>query len=163
MNFVDLAILAAIAYSAWGGIRLGFVMGVFQLVTLVLGVVVALALQAPVGEALAPVLPLAPEVSRLAVFVALLTLIGWGLGLLGSTLLQPVVRRLRATRAGGAADRVLGLVPSGLRGVVYAGSTLLIARLVLPEGHAWREAIDTSLLGPPVVAVFELFYRFAQP
>lgn len=158
MNVLDLAIVAAIAFNAWGGMKVGLVMGVYQLIVLVVTVVAAIALQEPVGAALGPMLPVSPEIARLAVYVVILALLGYAFGLIGSLLLRPLIRKLRSTKIGGRADRVLGLIPGALRGVVYAGSLIFVARLVLPQGHQWRELLDTSAIAPVVVAVFERFY-----
>lgn len=148
MNAVDLLIIAALVLAAVAGLRAGFIMTLFGLITWVVAIPVALVLQGPVGSLLTPLL--AEPIALTVAFVAVLVLVESGFGALGAVAIVPFVKRLHAARVMGAADRVLGIVPSILRTLVIA-AVALAAALVLPVGNDVRAAIDGSRIGQVLV------------
>jgi len=162
VSTADLAILAAIAYQAWNGLRVGLVMGLFQLVVLAAGILGALIFEEPVAAALEGLVPMGPDSRRLAAFFVISTAANMILGILGGRVLGPVMARQRRSRAAGALDKALGLIPAALRGVIYAGSLVFMARLALPAGHDIRTALDESALAGIVQTIFEVFTPYAR-
>ena len=148
MNAVDLLIIAALVLAAVAGLRAGFIMTLFGLITWVVAIPVALVLQGPVGSLLTPLL--AEPIALTVAFVAVLVLVESGFGALGAVAIVPFVKRLHADRVMGVADRVLGIVPSILRTLVIA-AVALAAALVLPVGNDVRAAIDGSRIGQVLV------------
>jgi uncharacterized protein YkwD len=131
------------------GIRAGFVVTLFGLITWVVAIPVAVILQGPLGSVLARV-GVAVPLARTLAFVILLLLVESAFGLLGSLAIAPFAKRLHAHRILGIADRVLGVVPSVLRTLVIA-AVALAAALVLPVGNDIRGAIDGSSIGQVLV------------
>ena len=138
MSSADLAILAAIAYQAWTGMRVGLVMGLFNLVVLAAGILGALIFEEPVAAAVEGMVPLDPDTRRLAAFFVISTVANIGLGFIGGRILGPLMARQHRSRAAGALDKALGLIPAALRGVIYAGSMVFMARRV-------PELVETSV------------------
>ncbi|HEY8808122.1 MAG TPA: CvpA family protein [Candidatus Limnocylindria bacterium] len=149
MNAVDLLIVASLVFAAIMGIRAGFVATLYGLITWVVAIPVALFLQGPLGSLLARV-GLAVPLARTLGFVIVLLVVESGFALLGTFAVVPFVKRLHADRRFGTADRVLGVVPSIVRGLVIA-AVALAAALVLPVGNDVRNAIDGSRIGQVLV------------
>lgn len=162
MNTADAAIVAAIAFQAWSGLRVGLVMGILQLAALVAGILAALTFEEPVAAALEGVVPIGPDMRRLAAFFLISTAASLVLGLVGARILGRAMARQRRSRASSAVDRALGLVPAALRGAIYAGSLVFMARLALPAGHDIRTALDASVLAGIVQRIFEVFTPYAR-
>jgi uncharacterized membrane protein required for colicin V production len=158
----DLAIIAAIAYQAWSGLRVGLVMGLFQLVVMAAGILGALIFEEPVAQLLEGLVPMDPDTRRFAVFFAITTGANMVLGFVGGRILAPLMARQHRSRAAGALDKALGLIPAALRGVIYAGSMVFMARLALPAGHDIRTALDASTLAGIVQTIFEVFTPYAR-
>ncbi len=131
------------------GIRAGFIVMLYGLITWVVAIPVALILQGPLGSALARV-GLAAPLARTVAFVIVLLLIEAAFGVLGALAIVPFAKRLHAERVFGVVDRVLGVVPSVLRTLVIA-AVALAAVLVLPVGNDIRGAIDGSTIGQVLV------------
>lgn len=162
MATADLLILAAIAYQAWTGMRTGLVMGIFQLIVLIAGIVAALIFEEPVAGLLDDFVPLDPGTMRLATFFVITTAASLVFGILGGRILAPLMARQQRSRASRSLDRALGLIPAAIRGVVYAGSMVFMARLALPAGHDIREQLDESRLAGIVVGIFEAVTPYAR-
>jgi len=158
----DIAIIAAIAYQAWTGMRVGLVMGLFNLVVLAAGILGALIFEEPVAAMLEGIVPIGPDTRRLAVFFVISTVANIGLGFIGGKILAPLMARQQRSRAARALDTALGLIPAALRGVIYAGSLVYMARLALPAGHDIRTALDGSALAGIVQTIFEVFTPYAR-
>ena len=158
----DLAIIAAIAYQAWSGLRVGLVMGLFQLVVMAAGILGALVFEEPVAQMLEGLVPMDPDTRRFAVFFAITTGANMVLGFIGGKILAPLMARQHRSRAASALDKALGLIPAALRGVIYAGSMVFMARLALPAGHDIRTALDVSALAGIVQTIFEVFTPYAR-
>src|SRR5688500_1721636 len=92
----DLAIIAAIAYQAWSGLRVGLVMGLFQLVVMAAGILGAPVFEEPVAQMLDGLVPRDPDPRRFAVVCAVTTGADVVLGLIRGKTLAP--RRARQHR-----------------------------------------------------------------
>ena len=149
MNSVDLLIGAAIVLAIVSGLRAGFVAMLFGLITWVVAIPVALALQGPVGALLARA-GLAAPLARTVGFVGVLLLVEVGFTALGAAVVRPFVKRLHRRPRLGAVDRVLGIVPSVVRTLVIA-AVALAAALVLPVGTDVRSTIDGSRVAQALV------------
>jgi hypothetical protein len=131
------------------GIRAGFIVTLYGLITWVVAIPAALLLQGPLGSVLERV-GLAAPLARTLAFVAVLLVIEAAFGVLGALAVVPFAKRLHAARVIGIADRVLGVIPSVLRTLVIA-AVALAAALVLPVGNDVRAAIDGSRIGGVLV------------
>lgn len=162
MNTADLVILAAIAYQAFRGMRVGLIMGLFQLVVMAAGILGALIFEEPVAAMLEGFVPMGPDTRRLAVFFVITTVANTVLGLIGGRILGRLMARQHRSRLAGGLDRFLGLIPAALRGVIYVGSMVFMARIALPAGHDIRAALDGSALAGIVQTIFEVFTPYAR-
>jgi uncharacterized protein YkwD/uncharacterized membrane protein required for colicin V production len=149
MNPVDVLIVAALVLAAVTGIRSGFIVTLYGLITWIVAIPVALVLQGPLAGVLAG-FGVASPLARTLGFVVVLVVIEGAFTVLGSLVVFPFVKRLHADRIFGTADRVLGIVPSVLRTLVIA-AVALAAALVLPVGNGVRSAIDGSRIGQVLV------------
>jgi len=131
------------------GIRAGFVVTLYGLITWVVAIPVALLLQGPLGSTIART-GVAPPLARTIAFVVVLLLIEALFGALGGLSIVPFAKRLHAAPVFGVVDRVLGIIPSVLRMLVIA-AVALAAALVLPVGNDVRAAIDGSRIGQVLV------------
>jgi uncharacterized membrane protein required for colicin V production len=145
MNAVDLLIVAALVIAAITGIRAGFVLTLYALITWIVAIAIAFVLEEPLGAMLARV-GLPPTVGFVLVLVAIKT----GLAALGTFAVEPFVKRLHADRIIAAADGVLGILPSIVRTLVVV-AVALAASLALPLANDVRATIDGSVLGRVLV------------
>jgi uncharacterized protein YkwD/uncharacterized membrane protein required for colicin V production len=145
VNAVDILIVATVVLAVVAGVRAGFVATLYALITWIVAIAIAFALEGPLGSLLARV-GIAPTVG----FVAVLLAIKSAFTALGTLAVTPFVKRLHAARIMGRADRVLGIVPSIVRALVIVGLALAAA-LVLPIGNDVRATIDGSRLGQVLV------------
>lgn len=162
MATIDLAIIAALVFQAITGLRVGLVLGVFQLIVLIVGIALGLAFEEPVAAALQDVVPLEAGMRRLVAFFAIITAVSTVLSMTGGTLLARAMARQSRSRRVSVVDRALGLIPALIRGAIYAGSLVFMARLVLPAGHDIREQLDASRLAALVEAIFEAVTPYAR-
>lgn len=77
-------------------------------------------------------------------------------------MLGPLLARQQRSKANSRLDRALGLLPAAPRGVIYAGSLVYMAHLVLPAGDDIRTQLDASALAGLVQAVFEALTPYAR-
>ncbi|HEY8649246.1 MAG TPA: CvpA family protein [Candidatus Limnocylindria bacterium] len=150
MNPVDLLLLALMVLAAITGARAGFVTTTYGLITWVVALLVALALQGPIAALLGQA-GLGSAVGRPAGFIVALLVLETAFTLLGRVLVGPVVRSLHRSRSATAADRILGVIPGILRVLVIA-AIALAAALVLPVGNDVRATIDGSRIAQVLVA-----------
>src|SRR5258708_32413823 len=117
MNPVDVLIVAALLLAAVTGIRSGFIVTLYGLITWIVAIPVALVLQGHLGGLLAG-FGVASPLARTLGFVVVLVVIEGAFTVLGAVAVFPFVGRLHADRIFRTADRVLGVVPSGPRTLV---------------------------------------------
>lgn len=151
MTPVDLLIVAALAVAAIAGWRSGFIATAYGLATWVASLLGALALQAPLAERLAPLLPWPPAAVRALAFVAIVLVLEGLFALPGRLLVTPLSRAVHRLGPFAAADRLLGVVPALARTVLVI-AVALAALLVLPLGSEVRAAIDGSRLARALIA-----------
>jgi len=143
MNAVDLLLVALVALAVVTGLRAGFIATTYGLVSWVVALVIALALQGPVSSLVSSATPLPGPLARAAVFVGLLLAIETALAFVGGMLVRPIILVVHRSRLLAALDRVLGIFPAVGRTLLIA-AVGLAALLVLPVGNDVRAAIDGS-------------------
>ncbi|MBI2942535.1 MAG: CvpA family protein [Chloroflexi bacterium] len=153
---VDLALLGVLALFTLQGARQGLRRGLFDLVTLALGLLVAFRLQAPAAAVAAPLAGLDSSVVRVIAFLALFilaqTLIGALFGMLATALSGPLGLLLPVR----AFDRFGGAVLGAGRGVILLGLTLgLVLEAVpsLPLDPGTKRSLQESRVGEELVGV----------
>jgi membrane protein required for colicin V production len=148
MNVVDVGILVIIGVFAVGGLRRGFMIGFFDLITFALAIIIAARAAASVA---APLLErgLPESIASAAGFFIVLIASSLVLSLASRILLAP----LRGFGAGtplGWVNGVLGLVPGTIRGLAVAALLLMVLMAAPPE-LGWRSAFTASRLAHPIM------------
>ena len=135
MNWVDFTIIAVVTLSALVGLARGLVREVLSLGIWVLAVVVAWVFHRDVADLLTSQLS-QPE-ARVAVAFVGLVLVMLLLGAFAGALLTSFVDKMGLT----GADRLLGVLFGGARGVVIvAMAVFLVALTPSPTESWWRES-----------------------
>lgn len=150
MTPVDIAIVAALVLAAIGGIRGGFVRTLYGLLTWIAGLAVAIALQAPVGRALASAMGWPEPAARALALGVLLIVAQVVFALAGSVLVSRLAASLERHRILGPADRALGVIPAAVRGLLIV-AVVLAATLALPLSRDARAAIDRSAMAQAIL------------
>lgn len=151
LNWLDWIVLIVLALIAVDGIRRGLLLGALDLVAAAAGVVVAVIVERPLGNWLAAQVPAVPSaLVHLATFLALLVLVQV---LVSSTLGRLVVAVVVAIARTplGALDRLLGVVPGLVRGVITVTLFLLPFALV-PWVPSVSEGIQQSSVADRLVS-----------
>ncbi|HET8569561.1 MAG TPA: CvpA family protein [Candidatus Limnocylindria bacterium] len=151
MNPVDLAIVAVLFLAAVAGVRSGFVRTVYGLLSWIASLVVALVLQAPLGDGLAAAAGWPVPAARSVALAILLVLAQLAFAVLGTALVTPAAAALGRHRLLGPADRALGVVPGIARAVLIL-AVILAASLALPLPRDARSAIDRSSIARVMLA-----------
>ncbi|HEX4744761.1 MAG TPA: CvpA family protein [Candidatus Limnocylindria bacterium] len=151
MTLVDALIVAVVAVAVIAGWRSGFIVAAYGLLTWAAALLAGIALQAPLTDGLAPLLPWPPAVVRAAVFVAIVILFESAFAVGGRFVVAPLSRALHRIAPLAAADRALGVFPAAVRAVLVI-TVALAALLVLPLGNDARAAIDGSRLARALIA-----------
>src|SRR4051812_6510658 len=147
MSAVDVGILAIIGLFAVGGMRRGFLLGIIDLVTFGLSLIVA----ARVGGSVADPLigrGLPAELAAGAGFVIAAVVSLAVIGLAARVLLAPL-GALGANSPLGWVNGVLGLLPGAVRGLAIAALVVLVASALPPE-LGLRERLAESRLARPI-------------
>lgn len=139
MNWVDLAIIAIIAVSALVGLARGLVREVLSLGIWILALIVAWLFHQDVADLLTAHLS-HPEVRSVVAFVGLvlLTLL---LGAILGAILTAFIDKVGLT----GADRLLGLLFGGARGVVLVAMSVFLVSLTPVPSEPWW--IESELVG----------------
>ena len=116
-NVIDALLVLCVLFGALRGWREGVLPGTLSLARLIVGFLVALRFYASVAEALRERFSLAEPWAAPAAFLLLFALTGLAIGLLGALLLRRMPARIHQRRA----NRLLGLIPGSLNGLVTAG------------------------------------------
>lgn len=140
-SLLDLLLLAVFLYALVRGWQSGFVAGITDLVGALLSLAVALRLYIPLTPHLAP--PLG-ELDFLAAPLGFV-LAAAGTGLLYWLLARAVLSQLPASLHRARANRLLGLLPGALSGLI---SAVILASILIafPSSEAMRGATDESRL-----------------
>jgi uncharacterized protein YkwD/uncharacterized membrane protein required for colicin V production len=147
MSAVDVGILAIIGLFAVGGMRRGFLLGIIDLVTFGLSLIVAARLGGSVANLLID-RGLPAELAAGAGFVIAAVVSLAVIGLAARVLLAPL-GALGANTPLGWVNGVLGLLPGAVRGLAIAALVVLVA-LVLPPELGLRERLAESRLARPI-------------
>jgi uncharacterized protein YkwD/uncharacterized membrane protein required for colicin V production len=147
MSAVDIGILAIIGLFAVGGMRRGFLLGIVDLVTFGLSLIVAARLGGSVAEPLIG-RGLPAELAAGAGFVIAAVVSLAVIGLAARVLLAPL-GALGASTPLGWFNGVLGLLPGAIRGLAIAALVVLVASALPPE-LGLRERLAESRLARPI-------------
>src|SRR3954467_8202613 len=147
MSAVDVGILAIIGLFAVGGMRRGFLLGIVDLITFGLSLIVAARLGGLVAD---PLLGrgLPAELAAGAGFVIAAVVSLAVIGLAARVLLAPL-GALGASTPLGWVNGVLGLLPGAVRGLAIAALVVLVASALPPE-LGLRERLAESRLARPI-------------
>jgi uncharacterized protein YkwD/uncharacterized membrane protein required for colicin V production len=151
LNWLDWIVVLLLLVSAVEGTRRGLMLGSLDLLGAAVGVVVAMIVERPVGDAIAARLPAVPApLAHLGAFLAVLIVVQM---LIGATLGRLMFALSRAIDRGpiGCADRLLGVAPGLIRGLIVVTLFLLPFALV-PLLPAVSEGIEQSTLASRLVA-----------
>jgi uncharacterized protein YkwD/uncharacterized membrane protein required for colicin V production len=150
LNWLDVVVLVLLLMFALDGIRRGLLLGVLDLLGAAAGLGVGIVAERPGGDRLAEALPaLSPALAHLIVFLAALVLVQMLIGASIGRLLMAVVVAIARTPLGGL-DRLLGLAPGLVRGVITVTLFLLPFALV-PWVPSISQGIEQSTLGNQLV------------
>lgn len=166
-SWVDIGILAVVAWNVADGVRRGLIGATLALVAFLLSVMIAVLSYAQVAEWAEGQFGVPKLFSQPVAFGVLWVLTGFLVGLVGRFVAGPFGFLLR----GSPIDLVLSAVPSALKGVAMAGFTLMLILAPPPPmiprvpGELFtdlREAIHGSELAGELVARTAAFDRWAQ-
>lgn len=155
-NWLDWLIVVVLALSAVDGLRRGLLLGVLDLLSAAVGLGVALVAERGVGDWLASVIPaVSPALAHLAAFVLLVIVVQVAISATLGRLVMAVAGAVADGPLGGV-DRLLGLLPGLVRGVITVALLLLPFALV-PFAPLISQGIEQSTLGSRlVVAVLQV-------
>ena len=147
MNAVDIGILIIVGLFAVGGLRRGFLLGIVDLISLGLSLVVAARLSGSVSDVLMNG-GLPEELAAGAGFVVAAVVSLAVIGLAARVLLAPL-GALSANTPLGWFNGVLGLLPGAVRGLAIAALVVLVV-MALPPEFGLREPLAESRLASPI-------------
>jgi len=151
LNWLDWIVVVLLVVSAVEGTRRGLLLGTLDLLAAAVGVVVAIVAERPLGDAIVARVPAVPAaVGHLGVFLVVLILVQM---VIGATLGRLVLGMSHGIARGplGCVDRLLGLAPGLVRGVIIVTLFLLPFALV-PLLPAVSQGIEQSALADRLVA-----------
>lgn len=166
-NWVDIVILAIVAWNIAAGVRRGFMGALVDLLGFLLSLAIALTLYVQAAEWAVRQWNVPDLLAQPLAFAVLWVVTSVTVSLIGSLLGAPVAAFLR----GSTSDLLLSMVPSTLKGAVVAGVllTLLLSLPplppVIPLGQAFadlREAIQESELAGALVERTAALDRLAR-
>lgn len=134
-------------YEGW---RAGFVATMYGLATWVVGLTVAIAVNAPFAAALGG-LSLNPTVGRAVAFIVILVLAEGAFALAARFTLAPLKRAVRGRAIMRGIDRAAGVLPSVARMLVVVALSLSVL-VVFPVVPGLSQAIDESRFGSAMVS-----------
>lgn len=151
-NWLDWLIVLFLALSAVDGTRRGLLLGVLDLVSAAVALGIALVAERGLGDWVAEAVPaLSPALAHLAAFVFLLFAVQIAFAM---TLGRMVTLAARAIADGpvGGLDRLLGLLPGLVRGMVTL-AVVLVPFALVAFVPSISQAIDESSLGNRLVVL----------
>jgi uncharacterized protein YkwD/uncharacterized membrane protein required for colicin V production len=151
LNWLDWVVLGLLLLSAIDGTRRGLLLGALDLAAAAVGVFAAILFERPLGDWAVSVVPaIDPALAHLGAFLVVLVLVQVAIGSTVGRLVFAVARGLAATPIGWI-DRLLGLVPGLIRGVITLTLFLLPFALVswLPS---LSQAIEESVVADRLVS-----------
>lgn len=152
MNWLDLAIVAVIAWSAFSAFRAGLIRVVVSLISTVVGAVLAGRLYAQLAGNI-DFLAESPEMRNLVAFVAIFA----GVMVLGQVL-SAMVRTASSLLFLGPLDHVGGAIFGFVQGLLVV-ELLLFAVTTYPATPALARALEGSTLAPVFITQIPIFER----
>ena len=150
LNWLDWVVILLLVIGALDGIRRGLLLGALDLAAAAVGLAAAILLERPTGDWLSRLAPAVPSaLAHLAAFLAVLVIVQVLLGATIGRLIAALVGALDRTPLGGV-DRLLGLAPGVVRGVIIVTLFLLPFALV-PLLPSVSQAIEQSTLADRLV------------
>jgi len=146
-NWIDVAVLAIVFVAMLRGWERGFLAFSLDLLGLVLSFLAALRYYEPVATWFTVQFGVGPPFSKPLAFLVIASVIGLGLAMVVGALvrlLSPLVRH-------NPVDRLLGIVPGGLNGLLIAAILLTLA-VTLPISRTLETSVQRSGLGSELVA-----------
>jgi uncharacterized protein YkwD len=151
LNWLDWVVIMLLLVSALDGIRRGLLLGVLDLTAAAIAIGAAIVLERPAGDWLARMLPsLDPALAHLAAFLVVLIAVQVLIGATIGRVIAALVGALDRTPLGGL-DRLLGVAPGLVRGVITVTLFLLPFALV-PWVPSVSQGIQQSTLSNLLVA-----------
>jgi uncharacterized protein YkwD/uncharacterized membrane protein required for colicin V production len=151
LNWLDWMIVLLLLISAVEGTRRGLLLGTLDLLAAAIGVVIALLVERPLGDEIAARVPLLPAaLAHLGAFLVVLLAVQVLIGRTVGSLTLALARGMGRSRLG-CADRLLGLAPGLVRGLIVVTLCLLPFALV-PILPVVSDAIEQSSLANRLVA-----------
>lgn len=151
MTFLDLFILAVIAFAALGGYRRGFILGVYELVLLAVGLLVASATYPWFARLLDRFIDTQPAILNIAGFVIAVVIFQM-IASMTVGLMVGVVRGAMGVVPGvTTADRIGGILPGFVHGLLIA-TLILIPVAFFPVPGGLKDSFSESRFALP-------FYR----
>jgi uncharacterized protein YkwD/uncharacterized membrane protein required for colicin V production len=140
LNWLDLLVVALLVFSALEGMRRGLLLGALDLLAAAAGVGIAILLERPAGDWLDAQVPgISPALAHLAAFLVVLIAVQVATGATLGRLIVAIVGAISVTPLGWL-DRVFGLAPGFVRGVILVTLFLLPFALV-----AWVPSFSQSI------------------
>lgn len=151
-TWLDWTVLAVIALSAVRGTRRGLLVGVLDLLSVVVAYGVAVVGYQPAADLLVQRGGVPGPLASIAAFLGLLVLGQMAYGLLVNTLLLLARPLLRGVRPLWEVDRLLGVLPGALKGLITV-SVLLLPFTLLPLLPDLSAAIERSTVASRLVGL----------
>jgi uncharacterized protein YkwD len=151
LNWLDWIVVLLLVVSALEGTRRGLLLGSLDLLAAVVAVVIAMLVERQLGDELAARVPALPAgLAHLAAFLVVLIVVQWLIGATVGRLVLALSRGVSSTPLG-PVDRLLGLAPGLLRGLVIV-TLFLLPFALLPLVPAVSQGIEQSSLANRLVA-----------
>jgi uncharacterized protein YkwD len=140
LNWLDGLVVALLVLSALDGVRRGLLLGALDLLAAAAAVGIAILLERPAGDWLAAEAPgVAPALTHVAAFLVVLVAVQLAVGVTLGRLIVAIVGAIAVTPLGWL-DRLLGLAPGFVRGVIVVTLFLLPFALV-----AWVPSVSEGI------------------
>jgi len=149
LTIIDVLLLFIVLLSVWSGWQRGFILGSIQLLSLIAGLLIALALYQYLAALLSEYVPALGVWNLPVSFLITLMLVRFGISTIANRLLRDVPIKAHVH----GANRFLGMIPGFIMGVIYASfAGALLMALPLSEGltTSSRNSILASRLSQPV-------------
>lgn len=149
-NFVDLIIVFLIVYLVWQGWRAGLIVGLLNLVTMVVSLIVATALYPQLGSFLSGLFAWGQNLSQVVAYFLILVVLEVVLSFIANRLYSRFAHFYKKIEAFRFVDKALGIVPSVLTGL-FLISLFMLLPLILPVKASLKDPIAGSWWGNNVL------------
>ena len=155
INPIDAAVLALVVVAAWYGYQSGFVATMYGLASWIVALAAAVTLEGPATTVVVKIAALPAPLAATIGFVLTIILAEALLSVGGHVAIRPVVSLIRRSPFG-AADKILGALPGGLRSLLIVAVAVLAIE-TLPIASEVKAAVETSGTGRAVNAQLARF------